>query len=62
MMVFLGGPRQGGGGADVETAREEMRLFRGRCSFVRRQIFYCCADTCSMLTERACYVVWTLIG
>ena len=37
-MFILGGPRQGGGGGDVETARVVMRLFRGRCPFVRRHI------------------------
>ena len=34
VMLVLGGPRQGGGGGDVETAREEMRPFDGHCSFV----------------------------
>ena len=36
VMFVLGGPRQGGGGGDVETARDEMKRFDGRyrCSFV----------------------------
>ena len=34
VMFILGGPRQGGGGGDVETARVEMRRFGKRCPFV----------------------------
>ena len=34
MVFVLGGPRQGGGGGDVETARVEMRRFGKRCPFV----------------------------
>ena len=40
MVFVLGGPRQGGEGGDVETARVVMRLFRGRCPFFRRHILF----------------------
>ena len=47
MVFVLGGPHQGGGGGDVEAAREEMRLIGGRCSFCLRAaiFYYCCADS-----------------
>ena len=45
VMFILGGPRQGGGGGDVETARVVMRLFRGRCAFFSPPYFICVAQT-----------------
>ena len=43
-MFVLGGPRQGGGGGDVETARDEMKRFDGRCrcSFVFSPPYFIC--------------------